>query len=99
MGFIITFFLGKTPITNQLYLVKVMYIKATIFQNWEDLMDASLSYLLRSVLAKSDKDKLRTAQMSFEEVKDVSRLEKHYFQVIERINKKETSEFEQKGIY
>lgn len=55
-------------------------------------MDSSLCFLLRSVLAKSDKDKLRTAQTNFEEVKDISRLEKHFIQIIERINKKETQE-------
>lgn len=69
------------------------------FKNWEDVMDSSLCYLLRGVLAKSDKDRLRTSQSCFEEVKDVSRVEKHCIQVIERINKNETQEHEEIGIF
>lgn len=51
-------------------------------------MDTSLCYLLRTVLAKSEKDKLRTASSSFEEVKDITKLERHLIQVFERIPKK-----------
>ncbi|RZC35649.1 PTHB1 [Asbolus verrucosus] len=56
-------------------------------QNWEDVTDASLCYLLRTVLAKSEKDKLRAAHTSFDEVKDISKIEKHFTQVLERIPK------------
>ncbi|KAJ3626277.1 hypothetical protein MTP99_016789 [Tenebrio molitor] len=56
-------------------------------QNWEDVVDASLCYLLRTILAKSEKDKLRAAHTSFDEVKDVSKLEKHFTQVLERVPK------------
>lgn len=62
-------------------------------------MDSSLCYLLRSVLAKSNKDKLRSEQTNFEEVKDISKLEKHIVQVIERINRNETLETEEIGKY
>lgn len=62
-------------------------------------MDSSLCYLLRGVLAKSDKDRLRTTQCCIEEVKDVSRVEKHCIQVIERINKNETQEYEEIGTF
>ncbi|CAH1154117.1 unnamed protein product [Phaedon cochleariae] len=58
-------------------------------QNWEDVMDSSLCYLLRTSLAKSEKDKLRIAQTSYEEVKDTSKLGKHLVQVLERISKLE----------
>lgn len=51
-------------------------------------MDGALCYLLRTSLAKSEKDKLRAAHSSFEEVKDVSKVEKHLTQVLERIQKK-----------
>ncbi|XP_063927791.1 protein PTHB1 [Zophobas morio] len=56
-------------------------------QNWEDVHDASLCYLLRTVLAKSEKDKLRAAHTSFEEVKDITKIEKRLSQVLERIPK------------
>lgn len=56
-------------------------------QNWEDVFDGSLCYLLRTNLAKSAKDKLRAAQASFDEVKDISKLEKHLYQVLERVAK------------
>nr|XP_023015826.1 protein PTHB1 [Leptinotarsa decemlineata] len=56
-------------------------------QNWEDVMDSSLCYLLRTSLAKSDKDTTRMAQTNFEEVKDISKLMKHINQVIERVTK------------
>lgn len=51
-------------------------------------MDASLCYLLRTTLAKSEKDKLRAPHSNFEEIKDISKLEKHFVQVLERISKK-----------
>ncbi|XP_018575245.1 protein PTHB1 [Anoplophora glabripennis] len=57
-------------------------------QGWEDAMDTSLCYLLRTVLAKSEKDKLRSASTAIEEVKDVTKLERHLVQVFERIPKK-----------
>lgn len=51
-------------------------------------MDAGLCYVLRTILAKSDKDRLRAAHTSFDEVKDISKFEKHFTTVIERITKK-----------
>ncbi|XP_044271066.1 protein PTHB1 [Tribolium madens] len=56
-------------------------------QSWEDITDASLSYLLRTVLAKSEKDKLRTAHANLEEIRDVSKIEKHLTLILERISK------------
>ncbi|KRT83422.1 hypothetical protein AMK59_4143, partial [Oryctes borbonicus] len=56
-------------------------------QNWEDVIDAALCFLLRTSLAKSEKDKLRAPHTSFEEVKDIPKLEKHFTQVLERIAK------------
>lgn len=50
-------------------------------------MDASLCYLLRTVLSKSEKDQLRAAHTSFDEIKDVGKLLKHLVQVLERISK------------
>lgn len=80
-------------------LLLLLLIKFLLFKNWEDVMDSSFCYLLRNILAKSDKDRLRTAQTNFEEVKDISRFEKHFIQVIERINKNETQETEETGKY
>ncbi|XP_019878207.2 protein PTHB1 [Aethina tumida] len=74
----------KEQITS-LFCENVMDIDS---QNWEDVMDGALCYLLRTSLAKSEKDKLRAAHSSFEEVKDVSKVEKHLTQVLERIQKK-----------
>ncbi|KAI4461025.1 parathyroid hormone-responsive b1 [Holotrichia oblita] len=56
-------------------------------QNWEDTVDAALCFLLRTILAKSEKDKLRAPHTNFEEVKEFSKLEKHFIQVLERISK------------
>ncbi|XP_060529140.1 protein PTHB1 isoform X3 [Cylas formicarius] len=56
-------------------------------QAWEDVVDASLSYLLRTVLAKTEKDKLRAPHSSFEEVKDITKLQKHLAHVLERLPK------------
>ncbi|KAK9738823.1 PTHB1 N-terminus [Popillia japonica] len=56
-------------------------------QNWEDTIDAALCFLLRTLLAKSEKDKLRAPHTNFEEVKDFSKLEKHFVQVLERISR------------
>lgn len=57
-------------------------------------MNSLLCYLLRTILAKSDKDRLRVAHTSFEEIKDVSKVEKHLVQVLDRISKKEKHEKE-----
>lgn len=73
--------------------------KESYFKSWEDVMDSSLCYLLRSILAKSNKDKLRTEPTGFEEVKDILKLGKHLVQVIERINKQEIIESEDIGKY
>lgn len=65
-------------------------------QSWEDVTDASLCYLLRTSLAKTEKDKLRAPHTSFDEVEDLTKLEKHWSQVLERLPKqhklKETSD-------
>ncbi|XP_028132016.1 protein PTHB1 isoform X1 [Diabrotica virgifera virgifera] len=61
-------------------------------QDWEDVMDAALSYLLRTSLAKSEKDKLRISQSNVEKVTDISKMEKRLVQVLERISKIETPE-------
>lgn len=50
-------------------------------------MDASLCYLLRTVMAKTEKDRLRAPHTSFDEVKDLSKFEKHLNQVLERLPK------------
>lgn len=52
------------------------------------MFDGSLCYLLRTNLAKSAKDKLRATQTSFDEIKDISKLEKHLYQVLERVSKR-----------
>lgn len=57
-------------------------------QNWEDVFDSGLCYALRTSLAKSEKDKLRASQTSFDEIKDISKLEKHVITVLERISKR-----------
>ncbi|CAG9760691.1 unnamed protein product [Ceutorhynchus assimilis] len=56
-------------------------------QSWEDVMDASLCYLLRTVMAKTEKDKLRAPHTSFDEVKDLTKFEKHLSLVLERLSK------------
>ncbi|XP_050497856.1 protein PTHB1 isoform X2 [Diabrotica virgifera virgifera] len=61
-------------------------------EDWEDVMDAALSYLLRTSLAKSEKDKLRISQSNVEKVTDISKMEKRLVQVLERISKIETPE-------
>lgn len=58
-------------------------------QSWEDVVDASTSFLLRTVLAKTEKDKLRAPHTSFEEIKDIGKVEKHISQVLERVAKKD----------
>ncbi|XP_066261107.1 protein PTHB1 [Euwallacea similis] len=66
-------------------------------QSWEDVMDASLCYLLRAVIPKTEKDRLRAPHTSFDEIKDLSKFEKHLLQVLERVPKhghlKDSSEF------
>lgn len=57
-------------------------------QNWEDTIDASACFLLRTVLAKTEKDKLRAPHTSFEEIKEIGKVEKHVTQVLERVSKK-----------
>ncbi|CAH1104899.1 unnamed protein product [Psylliodes chrysocephalus] len=64
-------------------------------QNWEDVMDSTLCYLLRTYLAKSEKDKLRISQTNVEKVTDISKMEKHLVQVLERISKTENISLEQ----
>ncbi|XP_017775274.1 PREDICTED: protein PTHB1 [Nicrophorus vespilloides] len=59
-------------------------------QNWEDVLDASLNHLLRTTLAKSEKDQLRAKYTCYEEVKDLAKLEKHLMMVLERVCKKGT---------
>lgn len=56
-------------------------------QSWEDTADASACFLLRTVLAKTEKDKLRAPHTSFEEIKDIGKVEKHITQVLERVAK------------
>lgn len=57
-------------------------------QSWEDTLDASTCFLLRTVLAKTEKDKLRAPHTSFEEIKDIAKVEKHLTLVLERVCKK-----------
>lgn len=87
-----------------LNLVRVMDVKCDVLKNlqdafcpsvkdiegqsWEDTMDASACFLLRTVLAKTEKDKLRAPHTSFEEIKDIGKVEKHITQVLERVAKK-----------
>lgn len=52
-------------------------------------MDASLCYLLRTLLVKTDKDRLRAPHTSFDEVKDLTKFEKHLGQVLERLPKQQ----------
>lgn len=66
-------------------------------------MDASLCFLIRTILTKNEKDKLRAAHTAFDEVKDISKVEKHFTQVLERISKiqgniEETPEEEENAI-
>ncbi|XP_066154098.1 protein PTHB1 [Euwallacea fornicatus] len=56
-------------------------------QSWEDVMDASLCYLLRAVIPKTEKDRLRAPHTSFDEIRDLSKFEKHLSQVLERVPK------------
>lgn len=58
-------------------------------QSWEDIMDASACFLLRTILAKTEKDKLRAPHTSFEEIRDIGKVEKHITQVLERVSKKD----------
>ncbi|CAG9853875.1 unnamed protein product [Phyllotreta striolata] len=60
-------------------------------QNWEDTMDAVLSHLLRTTLAKNEKDKLRISQTQIEKVTDISKMERHLVQVLERVMKIENT--------
>lgn len=50
-------------------------------------MDASLCFLLRTVMAKTEKDRLRAPHTSFDEVKDLGKFEKHLTQVLDRLPK------------
>ncbi|XP_071050684.1 protein PTHB1 [Onthophagus taurus] len=60
-------------------------------QNWEDVVDTTLCYLIRTVLSKSEKDKHRAPHTSFEEVKDINKLEKHFSQVLDRVSKRRSN--------
>ncbi|ENN80476.1 hypothetical protein YQE_03081, partial [Dendroctonus ponderosae] len=62
-------------------------VKDLDIQAWEDVMDASFCYLLRTLLAKTEKDRLRAPHTSFDEVKDLAKFEKHLGQVLERLPK------------
>ncbi|XP_030761020.1 protein PTHB1 isoform X2 [Sitophilus oryzae] len=78
---------GLMEMINSTFCTRVYDLET---QSWEDVTDTSLCYLLRTALAKTDKDKLRVAHTSFEEVKDMSKFEKHLSQVFERIQKKQS---------
>lgn len=62
-----------------------------MWKNWEDTCDAALCYLLRTILSKSEKDRLRAAHTSFDEVKDITKFEKHFSTVLERLGKKKAN--------
>lgn len=51
------------------------------------MTDASLMYLLRTMLAKSGKDPQRSAPLTLEPLKDTIRLKKHIASVLDRLSK------------
>ncbi|KAF2888410.1 hypothetical protein ILUMI_17763, partial [Ignelater luminosus] len=55
--------------------------------NWEDTLDVSLCFLIRTILSKSEKDKIKAAHTSIEEITEISKVEKHINQVLERVIK------------
>lgn len=79
----------KKPVLKNLEAAFCPSIKDLDGQSWEDTIDASACFLLRTVLAKTEKDKLRAPHTSFEEVKDIAKVEKHITQVLERVAKKD----------
>ncbi|XP_050305272.1 protein PTHB1 [Anthonomus grandis grandis] len=68
-------------------------------QAWEDVMDGSLCYLLRTVMAKTEKDRLRAPQTSFEEINNMAKFEKHFSQVLERIPKQNSLKESNDGLF
>lgn len=59
-------------------------------KGWEDVLESSLCHLLRTVLAKSEKDTIKAAQADLDQVTDIAKVEKHLSQVLDRIVKGKT---------
>lgn len=78
----------KQEVLKNLESALCPFVKDTDGQNWEDVVDASACFLLRTVLARLEKDQLRAPHTSFEEIKDIGKVEKHITQVLERVAKK-----------
>nr|CAH7753858.1 unnamed protein product [Callosobruchus chinensis] len=54
-------------------------------QIWEETADTVTSYLLKTVLSKSEKDYLKVSQASFQDLKDINALKRQFTQVFERL--------------
>lgn len=56
-------------------------------KGWEDVLESSLCHLLRTVLAKSERDAIKASQADLDQVTDIAKVEKHLTQVLDRIVK------------
>lgn len=54
------------------------------------MLESSLCHLLRTVLAKSEKDTIKAARADLDQVTDIAKVEKHLSQVLDRIVKGKT---------
>ncbi|VEN40884.1 unnamed protein product [Callosobruchus maculatus] len=52
---------------------------------WEETADSVTSYLLKTVLSKSEKDYLKVSQAAFQDLKDINALKRQFTQVFERL--------------
>lgn len=61
------------------------------FQSWEEVLENSITFLLRTVLAKNDKEAAKyskgNVQLEGRPYIDVNKLKKHLLQLFDRINK------------
>lgn len=85
------------------YLRELFKTSFNILQGWEDVIEACLNHLLRTILAKSDKDKLKGGPSTLDNITDLSRFKKHVSQVFDRLSKDsallESQNSEEQGKY
>jgi len=64
-----------------------MLIENSIYQGWEEVTDAALTFLLRTSLAKAGKENQGATPITLEPAKDTIRVRKHISSVMDRIVK------------
>ena len=72
----------QTCIFNDQYVCKIL----SLFQGWEEMVDASITHLLRTCLSKSTKDQtVNPTPLSI--LQDTQKLKKHIALVCDRLSK------------